>query len=228
MRISVIRRIVGVLAVAALSVLPLTLLGPAAAAANAAKPAEAKPASGQTFNPNLLLQGSTNTAEPSIRTDRFGRSFVIGPTGVPAGCKAWRVTHDGSSATYIGQPDHTAGGGDCDWAIGPQETSATISPAPTDDDLAYSSLSLANLTTGKSDDGGNTFGPPNVYSQQVGGDDRMWMAADPRLNTLGFANIFMTYHDVGGPQDIQLGVSIDGGFSYVQNAPIINVTDVTT
>src|SRR5256714_2884974 len=227
MRISVIRRLVGVLAVVALGVLPLALLGPVANAANAAKPAKAaKPISGSTFNPNLLLQGSTNTAEPSIRTDRFGRSFVVGPTGVPAGCKAWRVTHDGSSATYIGQPDHTAGGGDCDWAIGPQETSATISPAPTDDDLAYSSLSLANITTGKSDDGGTSFGPPNVYSQQVGGDDRMWMAADPRLNTLGFADIFMTYHDVGGPQDIQLGISIDGGFSYVQNATIINNTDV--
>ena len=67
MRISVIRRIVGVLAVAALSVLPLTLLGPAAVAANAAKPTKAaKPSSGSTFNPNLLLQGSTNTAEPSI------------------------------------------------------------------------------------------------------------------------------------------------------------------
>src|SRR5205809_1356783 len=227
MRISVIRRLVGVLAVAALGVLPLTLLGPAAAAANSTKPAKAaKPGSGSTINANLLLQGSTNTAEPSIRTDRFGRSFVSGPRGGPAGCKAWRVAHNGSSATYIGQPDHTAGGGDCDWAIGPQETSPTISPAPTDDDLAYSSLSLANITTGKSDDGGNSFGPPNVYSQQVGGDDRMWMAADPRLNTLGFANIFMTYHDVGGPQDIQLGVSIDGGFSYVQNAPIINDTDV--
>src|SRR6266513_2763174 len=227
MRISVIRRLVGVLAVAALGMLPLHVLGPTAGAGHAAKVAKAaKPSSGSTFNPNLLLQGSTNTAEPSIRTDRFGRSFVIGPTGVPAGCKAWRVTHDGSSATYIGQPDHTAGGGDCDWPIGPQETSSTISPAPTDDDLAYSSLSLANITTGKSDDGGNSFGPPNVYSQQVGGDDRMWMAADPRLNTLGFADIFMTYHDVGGPQDIQRGVSIDGGFSYVQNAPIINNSDV--
>src|SRR6266550_1997504 len=216
MKIRMRRRLVGVLVAAGLGALPFAIGGPALAA---------KP-SGATFNPNLLLQGSSNTAEPSIRTDRFGHSFVIGPTGVPAGCKAWRVAHNGSSATYIGQPDHTAGGGDCDWAIGPQETSSTISPAPTDDDLAYSSLTLANITTGKSDDGGNTFGPPNVYSQQVGGDDRMWMAADPRLNTLGFANIFMTYHDVGGPQDIQLGVSIDGGFSYVQNAPIINNSDV--
>src|SRR6266487_1694490 len=216
MKIRVHRRLVGVLVAAGLGALPFAIGGPALAA---------KP-SGATFNPNLLLQGSSNTAEPSIRTDRFGHSFVIGPTGVPAGCKAWRVAHNGSSATYIGQPDHTAGGGDCDWAIGPQETSSTISPAPTDDDLAYSSLTLANITTGKSDDGGNTFGPPNVYSQQVGGDDRMWMAADPRLNSGGFADIFMTYHDVSGPEDIQMGVSIDGGFSYVQNAPIINNNDV--
>jgi hypothetical protein len=201
----------------ALGVLPFTVSGPALAA---------KPSSGLTFNANLLLQGSSNVAEPSIRTDRFGRPFVIGPTGVPAGCKAWRVTHDGSTAAYLGQPDHTAGGGDCDWAIGPQETSATISPPATDDVLAYSSLTLPNITTGKSDDGGNSFGPPNVFSQQVAGDDRMWMAADPRLNSLGLANIFMTYHDVAGPQDIQLGVSIDGGFSYVQNGPIINNNDV--
>src|SRR5437879_13641328 len=218
MRFKLYRRFSSIVLAAALGAVPLAMSGPVLAAA--------KPATGSTFNANLLLQGSTNVAEPGIRTDRFGRPFVIGPTGVPAGCKAWRVTHDGSAAAYLGQPDHTAGGGDCDWAIGPQETSATISPPATDDVLAYSSLSLANITTGKSDDGGNSFGPPNVFSQQVAGDDRMWMAADPRLNTLGLANIFMTYHDVAGPQDIQLGVSIDGGFSYLQNAPIINNNDV--
>src|SRR5947207_10761491 len=227
LRISVIRRIVGVVAVTALGLLPLTLLGPAAAAANSTKPAKAaKPGSGSTFNPNLLLQGSTNTAEPSIRTDRFGRSFVIGPTGVPAGCKAFRVTHDGSASTFLGFPDHTAGGGDCDWAIGPQET-ATLPGfgAPTDDGLAYSSLTLANITTGKSNDGGTTFGPPNAYSQQVAGDDRMWMATDPKLNSFGLDDVYMTYPDIG-IVDIQLGVSRDGGQTYVENGPIINPTDV--
>jgi len=53
----------------------------------------------------------------------------------------------------------------------------------------------------------------------------MWMAADPRLNSAGLADVFMTYHDVS-VLDIELGVSIDGGFSYVQNAPIINNNDV--
>jgi len=178
-----------------------------------------------TFNPNLLLKGSSSAGEPSIRTDRFGRSFVIAPTGVPAGCKAFRVAHDGSASSFLGFPDHTAGGGDCDWAIGPQETSSTISPPATDDDLAYSSLTLANITTSKSDDGGATFGPPNLYSQQVAGDDRMWMAADPKLNSLGFDDVYMTYHDVS-VGDIQLGVSRDGGQTYVQNGPIINPLDV--
>jgi len=55
-----------------------------------------------TFNTNLLLGGSSSAAEPSIRTDRFGRSFVIAPIGVPAGCKAFRVTHDGSTSTFVG------------------------------------------------------------------------------------------------------------------------------
>jgi hypothetical protein len=188
-------------------------------------PARAAPPAPATFNPNLLLPNSAGVAEPSIRTNEQGIPFVIGPTGVPAGCKAFRVTHDGSSAKFIGFPDHTAGGGDCDWAIGPKETSPTISPPATAGDLAYSSLTLANITTGKSDDGGNTFGPPNPYSQQVAGDDRMWMAADPKLNNLGFTDIYMTYHDIS-VVDIQLGVSRDGGQTYVQNGPIINPTDV--
>src|SRR3989449_8656461 len=206
------RRLVGIVVVGVLAVLPLTTLGQVKALA--------KPAGGTTFNPNLLLQGSSSAGDPSIRTDRLGRSFVIGPTGVPAGCKAFRVTHDGSASTFIGFPDHTAGGGDCDWAIGPQEA-ATLPGfgAPTDDGLAYSSLTLANITTGKSNDGGTTFGPPNAYSQKVAGDDRMWMASDPRLNGLGFDDVYMTYHDVS-VGDIQLGVSRDGGQTYVQNGPI--------
>ncbi|TME52608.1 MAG: hypothetical protein E6I60_09545, partial [Chloroflexi bacterium] len=86
------RRLVGIVVVAVLGALPLTTVGGAAA-----KPAP-------MFNPNLLLQGSSNAAEPSIRTDRFGHAFVIAPIGVPAGCKAFRVAHNGASAAYIGQP----------------------------------------------------------------------------------------------------------------------------
>ncbi|HYM50549.1 MAG TPA: hypothetical protein VET65_08230 [Candidatus Limnocylindrales bacterium] len=178
-----------------------------------------------TFNPNLLLPGSSGAAEPSIKSDRLGRAFVIGPTG--AQCNAMRVTHDGSSATFIGAPDHNLGGGDCDWAIGPQETATTPTfPAPTDSNIAYSSLdNLVNITVGKSSDGGATFGTANPASTQVVGDDRMWNVADPKLNTRGLNTVFMTYHDIS-LGDIEMSISTDGGLTYTQSGPIINSTDV--
>ncbi len=178
-----------------------------------------------TFNPNLLLAGSAGAAEPSIRTDHTGQAFVIGPTG--AQCQAFRVSHDGSHAQSIGAPDHKVGGGDCDWALGPQETASLPTfGAPSDNALAFSSLdNLANITVGKSNDGGKTFGPPNPAAAQVGGDDRMWMAADPKLNSSGYATIFMTFHDIS-LGDIELSISTDGGQTYLQSGPIINPTDV--
>jgi uncharacterized repeat protein (TIGR01451 family) len=192
----------------------------------ASGPASAAAPPAATFNPSLLLPNSTSAGEPSIRTDRFGNAFVIGPIGVPAGCKAFKVAHNGSSATYLGFPDHTAGGGDCDWALGPQETASLPGfGSPSDNDLAYSSLSAGDITVGKSNDGGQTFGPPNPAGAQVAGDDRMWQGADPKLNSLGFADIYMTYHDLS-ITDIELSVSRDGGQTYSQNGPIINPTDV--
>ena len=108
----------------------------------------AKAPPGNTFNPNLLLPGSSGAAEPSIRTNSAGESFVIGPTG--GQCQAMRVVHNGSSAKFIGAPDHNAGGGDCDWSIGPKETSSLPSfPTPSTDDVAFSiaSSGVRNVST---------------------------------------------------------------------------------
>src|SRR5437016_2839444 len=151
------RKLAGVAAIAAgLGV--LTIAGWTAVPAGAAPPSAG-------FNPSLLLKGSNGAAEPSIRTDRYGRAFVIAPIGVPAGCKAFRISHDGSASTFLGFPDHTAGGGDCDVSIGPKETAPAS--AATDDTISYSSLTLANITVGKSNDGGTTFGPPNPGPAQA-------------------------------------------------------------
>ena len=97
-----------------------------------------------TFNTNLLLKGSNSAGEPSIRTDQYGNSYVIGPIGVPAGCKLFKVTHDGSGSKFLGFPDHTVGGGDCDLAMGPKETAPSV--AARGNDIAYSSLTLANVS----------------------------------------------------------------------------------
>src|SRR6202022_3895528 len=120
--------------------------------------------------------------------------------------------------------DQGVGGGDCDWAIGSRETSSTIIPTASDSDLAFSSLTLPNITVSKSDDGGTTFSTPNPAAAQVGGDDRMWMAADPKLNEAGLAEIFMANHTVSLGQN-EVSGSIDGGQTYVQNSPLITTVD---
>lgn len=215
-RISILRAfgiVAGVALLAALAVVQLT-------------PTAAAPPVPATFNTNLLLPGSNGAAEPSIRTNSKGESFVIGPTG--AQCQAMRVNHAGSAAKFLGAPDRNAGGGDCDWAVGPKETATTTGfPAPSADSLAFSSLdNLVNITVGKSTDDGNTFGVPNPASTQILGDDRMWMAADPRLNTAGLNNVFMTFHDIH-IADIQLSISTDGGVTYTQTVPeLINPLEI--
>ena len=226
MRIS--RRILLLSAVAAAALGTLAVVSfagrhPAQATASSSAAKAAALTGAGTFNQNLLLAGSSGAAEPSIRTDSHGNSYVIGPIGVPAGCKAFKVTHDGSSSKFIGFPDHTAGGGDCDFAIGPKETAPSVSA--TGNDLAYSSLSLANVTVGKSDDGGTTFGPPNPGAAQIAIDDRMWMDADPKANALGFDDVFLDYHDID-TDNIELSISTDGGQTYVQSGPIVNNQDV--
>src|SRR5205085_845596 len=146
-----VRRILLLSAVAAAAVGTLAVVSvgrhatQATASSSAAK-AAALTAAG-TFNPSLLLKGSNGAGEPSIRTDQYGNAYVIGPIGVPAGCKAFKVKHDGSSSMLISFPDHTAGGGDCDFAIGPKETAPSLSA--TGNDLAHSSLTLANVTVAK-------------------------------------------------------------------------------
>lgn len=207
----------------ALAVVSFAGRHPAQATASSSAAKAAALTGAGTFNGNLLLKGSNGAAEPSIRTDQYGNSYVIGPIGVPAGCKAFKVPHDGSTSKYLGFPDHQAGGGDCDFAIGPKETAPSVSA--TGNDIAFSSLTLANVTVGKSDDGGTTFGDPNPAAEQVAIDDRMWMDADPKPNALGFDNVFLDYHDID-TDNIQLSISTDGGQTYVQSGPIINPQDV--
>jgi len=193
-----------------------------------ARPVSAAPPATPTFNPNLLLAGSEGAGEPSIKTDSHGTHFVIGPTGFPTGgCHAFRVAQSGASSHDIGFPDHNVGGGDCDWAIGPKETSPTTMPNPaTDDNLAYSSLLLSNIVVGKSSDGGNSFTAPNTYGQPIAEDDRMWNVADTQNNAAGLNDDFMTYHDLNTDEIWQV-TSTDGGVTYnTSTNPVIVPTQL--
>lgn len=211
----------GALVAAALTI-SLAGVAPALTATNA----QAAITTAFKFNPGLkLLDGNganTGAAEPSLDVDTPGNVYVTGPAGVPTGgCPFWTV-HPGTFNAkglpydYRGtfDIDHGGvGGGDCDVTHGAR---STLPPGNNADNVAVSSLSLANLTTNTSQDRGKTFmTPANNVSEQVFGVDRQWLVSDRDLKTT-----YQTVHDVA-TANIQTSVSYDGGFQYVQNTPQI-------
>ncbi len=108
--------------------------------------------------------------EPLTAFDGNGRLYISALAGVPVGCGVW-YTDDAcaQATTFVGAPDDGVGGGD-----------AEIRTAPEKNPLGHynvytSSLSLANITTAVSFDGGNTFvaTPLSSYTPVV---DRNWNA----------------------------------------------------
>jgi len=156
---------------------------------------------GSTLNPPLKFSDNrpvrcplaTADGEPSCRCDVFGNFYVSGIRGFPAGVDLWYVDLNPASPfydpnisfpVYKGQPDGFTqstliaaggdGGGDIDLAVGFGNSALTGTPI-----LAYSSLIVANLSTGNSIDRSTSFNlnPVGNLMGGVGGDDRQWMAA---------------------------------------------------
>lgn len=185
--------------------------------------------SGITFGPNRAVKApvSARDGEPSIRTDYKGNSYTGGIRGVPAGVDLWYYDLNPTSSTfdpflrvpaYRGQPDGTGektpadaggdGGGDIDLAVGfpPLSPADTEPPVPF---MAYSSLTLANISTGLSRDRGATFelNPTGNLTGGPPGDDRQWH------EFLGANSVYLLYRTVA-PAIAQVQRSNDGGFTY--------------
>ena len=202
---------------------------------------------GITFGKNVTVKApvSARDGEPSIRTDYKGNSYVGGIRGVPAGVDLWyfdlRPTlTDGSPNPafdpnmripfYRGQPDGTTqqteadaggdGGGDIDLAVGFPPLLPT-EQAPETPVLAYSSLTLANISTGKSMNRAETFqlNPTGNLTGGPPGDDRQWHEA------LGANSIYLLYRTVA-PAVAQVQRSDDGGFTYGATAAIGTIGQV--
>ncbi|MDT7547529.1 MAG: hypothetical protein QOE99_3639 [Actinomycetota bacterium] len=207
------RRLAVPLLVLALSSAPMLLMGVTTAAAATPSP--------PAFTAPLPLYdkagASTNGSEPSIHVDSKDNVYVSAPAGVPTGgCPFWTVHKDAAGYDYRGtiDTDHASvGGGDCDISSTPSTT-----PGAAYDNVSVTSLSLANLTSNVTTDGGATFSTvANPVSQQAFVVDRQWQAADP---TLG--RHYLTVHD--GTANIQVSVSTDGGYQYIQNTFAIDPT----
>jgi len=147
--------------------------------------------------PYGLAQG-----EPTIRVDNTGLMYVMAPGSTPIGCELWTLPPGAQSDAFRGAPDDGAGGGDCDVAISPTTAAGQSNPT-----MAYSSLSLPNITVGNTTDGGASFSTPNLAASQVPGDDRQWMA-------WGDANTVYLDSHLLATDNIGVSASTDGGLTY--------------
>lgn len=176
------------------------------------------------FSPNLTVKApvARRDGEPSSRTDVKGNFYISGIRGVPAGIDLWYFDLNPSSSKYDplmrnpiyrGQPDSFTstdaadlgadGGGDVDLAVGFGTPSGQSDPT-----LAFSSLVLANVSTGNSTDRAQTYNhnpAGNVNGAPV--NDRQWQEFfDDHIE-------FLTYRTF----DPVFGVvqrSTDGGLTY--------------
>lgn len=183
---------------------------------------------GVSFSPNVTVKAphTTRDGEPSSRTDALGNFYVAGIRGFPAGVDLWYADLQPSSGTYDpflrnwiyrGQPDAFSpsneadlggdGGGDVDMAVSmPDPTTALLPTPPT---LAASSLILANISTQKSTDKGQTFTQNNAgnISGGVPVDDRQWEEFH------GNSTVYLLYR-TAAPAVTQIQRSTDGGLTF--------------
>ncbi|MCU1462560.1 MAG: hypothetical protein JWO37_2635 [Acidimicrobiales bacterium] len=170
------------------------------------------------FKPGLHLTATFPyglvQAEPSVRVDKDGRIYVAAPGSTPIGCELWTLPPDAGSFTFHTPPDLGVGGGDCDLAV--TKNPAPGSAIPT---VAYSSLSLANLTVTRSTDGGATFAPANFTGSYIPLVDRQWNAAGEGQT------VYMSYH-ITETNNIAVARSDDGGATYAFKGLAIDVNHI--
>ena len=143
--------------------------------------------------------------EPLTAFDKNGRFYVSALDGVGAGCGVWYSDDAcGQAYTFVGTPDAGIGGGDAEIRTAPEKNVLG------NYNVYTSSLSLANITTAVSFDGGNTFTttPISSYTPVL---DRNWNATyGPSICYLSFVNgatqpgnvmevVRMDYSGLGAP-----------------------------
>ena len=191
------RRAVVLVGLAATGVAVAAVAIPATASAPVRLPAF--PVAGQLTAsfPYGLTQG-----EPNIKSDSAGNLYVMAAGSTPIGCELWKLPPGAATSTFLGAPDGGAGGGDCDLAFSPDVPAGQNAQT-----LAYSSLSLPDITVGASTDYGRTFTTPNPAGSQIVADDRQWLAA------AGGNTFYMSSHIVAS-DNIAVSKSTDGGRTY--------------
>jgi hypothetical protein len=136
-------------------------------------------ASTDVFTCNKHLEGAAlafdhgGDGEPAVAIQPDGTTWVTGIAGVGAGIGLWKIAPADvcvQSPAFQNQPDAGAGGGDTDIAIAPEANALGFH------NIYTSSLSLANVTSSTSLDGGATFALTPISTPSTV-QDRQWNAA---------------------------------------------------
>ena len=131
------------------------------------------------FTCNQHLEGAAlafdhgGDGEPAVAIAPDGTTWVTGIAGVGAGIGLWKFAANdvcAQSPVFQNQPDAGVGGGDTDMAIAPEANALGFH------NLYTSSLSLANVTSSTSLDGGATFALTPISTPSTV-QDREWNAA---------------------------------------------------
>lgn len=186
--------------------------------------------------PNSSRTCQNTEGEPAIRADKSGNFYgssedvfcVIG--GQCGGTFAYRSTDGGSHFTTLPLPNSFSTGKLPPTCNPPACTSAGLSPAGGDTDLAVAPVKnakgfynlyvaslattppLANIFVSTSQDGGDSWVVPIKPAASIPVDDREWAAAD------GASKVCISYHSTVTTNDIVVNCSYDAGTTFPQTA----------
>jgi hypothetical protein len=150
-----------------------------------------------TFGQPTISGIQGNGFEQDIRVDSKDRVYTSVPGALSSGTSwIWRSLDHGKTFKWI--PAAEPKSGKLPTCVGGGDTELAVDSA---DHLYFNDLTLANFSTGRSDDQGRTFTPPNCTSVDTTPDDRQWYATDGDPTT-GVGSLYLTYDIVGfGPPE---------------------------
>jgi Ca2+-binding RTX toxin-like protein len=185
--------------------------------ASARSVTKAAPATGPTTFGNPTISGIQGYGfEPDLRIDSKDRVYTSSPNSLGSGTSwLWRSLDHGktfkwvpASAPLQGKLPGCVGGGDTELAV------------DSGDHLYFNDLTLANFTTARSDDQGQTFTPPNCVSTETTPNDRQWYATDGDATQPG-GDLYLTYNIVAGSPS-QCGSEVGNNVLVMARSPIQN------
>ncbi|CAN5717719.1 hypothetical protein BH18ACT15_BH18ACT15_04200 [soil metagenome] len=168
---------------------------------------------GLQFMPIVTVDPQRDVAEPSLRVDKKGNTYVCGPFGASrAADYAQKSEDNGDTFRVLGTPPEgriaPGGGGDCEISVAPEKN------AQGNYNLSYTGLeALLNFSTGRSQDEGRSF-LSQIFSSSIPAVDRQWMASN------GQNEVYLFYNQIPGGGTVQR--STDGGLTYAPPSSLGN------